>query len=105
MGWLAIALIASAIVGSIAMTLRRRRQPPAAEASVDAPSARPKRPDTALAELREMRNALAPATHRRVERRRSPGVVPPKIERRRKGTRRVSQEPGRPDPGTEPGRE
>lgn len=105
MGWLALALLASAIAGSIAMTLRRRTQRASAEALVDAASAQPKRPDTALAELREMRDALAPATHSRVERRRSPGAGAPKIERRRKGTRRASQEPGRPDPGTEPGRE
>lgn len=105
MGWLALALIASAIAGSIAMTLRRRTQRAAAEASIDAPSAQSKRPDTALAELREMRDALAPATHRRVERRRSPVANPPKVERRRKGTLRAGQKSGRRDPPTGSGRE
>ncbi len=105
MGWLALALIASAIVGGIAMTLRRRAQRPAVEASADTRSVRPKRPDTALTELREMRDALAPATHSRVERRRSPGARAPKVERRRKSTRRASEESGRPEPGTGPGRE
>ena len=105
MGWLVLTLISLAIVGSIAMKSRRRTQRHAAEASVDTPSTRPKRPDTALAELREMREALASATHSRIERRRSPGAGPPKVERRRKGTRRASHEPGRRDPATGSGRE
>ena len=46
--------------------------------------------ETALAELRHMREALAPAAHNRVERRRSPPPgTGPKIERRKKGARRV----------------
>ena len=45
--------------------------------------------ETALSELRLMREALGPAAHNRVERRRNPPPgTGPKIERRKKGVRR-----------------
>jgi len=90
MGWLVLALIGPVLVGGIVVALRRRSRRLGAEASADLESVRPKRPDTALAELRGMRDALGPATHSRIERRRSPGSSAPKIERRRKGTHRTS---------------
>ena len=91
MGWLLLALIGPVLVGGIVVELRRRKtRRLGAEAPADVESVQAKRPDTALAELRAMRDALGPAMHSRIERRRSPGSNAPKIERRRKGTHRAS---------------
>lgn len=90
MGWLVLALIGPVLVGGIVVALRLRTRRLGAGAPADAESVQPKRPDTALAELRSMRDALGPATHSRIERRRTPGSGAPKIERRRKGTHRAS---------------
>ena len=63
-------------------------QPPSGHQG--APSTRAPRHDTALDELRAMREALKPAEHSRVERRRpaGSGAPPPDIERRRKAAGR-----------------
>jgi hypothetical protein len=97
MGWLAIVLGGLAIVAAVlfGMHRRRRRIDAAAEAPAPAPGdeAQRTRAATALSELRGMREALGPATHNRVERRRTPqpGTVP-KIERRKKGGSRRGPE-------------
>jgi hypothetical protein len=90
MDWLSIALVVLALLG-VATLLRRRRR----TSSPDAPPATPGEEarrlhqQTALSELRDMREALGPAAHNRVERRRSPPPgKAPKIERRKKGARR-----------------
>ena len=93
MGWLDFALGGLVIAAGAVLNLRwlRRRRSRVAPATASAvEGAQPKRADTALSELRELREALAPATHNRVERRRSPpsGAVP-NIERRKKGARRI----------------
>ena len=67
---LVMALAGLAIAAGIVLTLRQRTRRFAAEDRAD--MANPKRPDTALGELREMREALGPATHSRVERRHPP---------------------------------
>ncbi len=64
---MAIALAGLVIAAGIVLTRWQRARRVAAEDGADAAS--PKRPDTALGELREMREALGPAMHRRVERR------------------------------------
>ena len=91
MEWLALAAGAVALAAVVVLIVRRfgRRE---VDASSGDPSARPdqrRRPDTALSELRDMREALGPAAHNRVERRRNPQPgSAPKIERRKKGARR-----------------
>jgi hypothetical protein len=88
MGWLPAALAALAILVVLVLLIRRRRRRAAAEAEqVD--EIKRLRAETALSELRDMREALGPAAHNRVERRRNPQPgSAPKIERRRKGARR-----------------
>ena len=93
MGWTDVALGALVLVAGALLNLRwwRRRRSRAVPADASAVEvAQPKRADTALSELRALREALAPATHNRVERRRSPppGSVP-SVERRKKGARRI----------------
>ena len=89
MGWLAIVLGGLAIVVAVFLGVRARRRridtaATAAAAPVD--EAQRTRAATALSELRDMREALGPATHNRVERRRTPQAgTAPKIERRKKG--------------------
>lgn len=90
MDWLSIALVVLALLGVATLLLRRRRT-----SSPDAPPAPPGEEarrlhqQTALSELRDMREALGPAAHNRVERRRNPPPgTGPKIERRKKGVRR-----------------
>lgn len=62
-----MALAGLAIVAGIVFVRLQRKRRADADDGVDA--AGPKRPDTALGELREMREALGPAMHSRVERR------------------------------------
>ena len=92
MDWLSIALVALALLGAAILLLRYRRRrtaPPEGPASAPGEEARRLHPQTALSELRDMREALGPAAHNRVERRRNPPAgSAPKIERRRKGARR-----------------
>lgn len=64
---MAVALAGLVIAAGIVLTRRQRTRRVAAEDSADVAS--PKRPDTALGELRDMREALGAATHRRLERR------------------------------------
>ncbi|MGZ5242180.1 MAG: hypothetical protein ACXWCN_18845, partial [Caldimonas sp.] len=78
MGILAIALGGLAIVvgaGATVLVLRRRRPGASSGAApqATAPAANG-RPDTALGELRDLREALTPAEHSRVERRRTPSA-------------------------------
>ena len=91
MDWLSIPLAALVLVGAAILLLRRRRRDAAgaSEASLPGDEVRRLRQETALSELRDMREALGPAAHNRVERRRNPlpGMAP-KIERRKKGVRR-----------------
>lgn len=93
MGWLAFAAGALALAAVVVLIVRRFRRRLAGALPADSvpagDSGQRKRVDTALSELRDMREALGPATHTRVERRRNPppGSVP-KIERRKKGARR-----------------
>ena len=98
MDWLSIALVALALLVAATFLLRRRRRRATpAEGPATAPGEEAKRlhQQTALSELRDMREALGPAAHNRVERRRSPPPgTAPKIERRKKGARRWSS--GRP---------
>jgi LPXTG-motif cell wall-anchored protein len=97
MDWLPFALVALALLGAAVVLLRRRRRRTAApDAPASAPASAPgdevirTRQQTALSELRDMREALGPAAHSRVERRRNPQPgAAPKIERRKKGTRRA----------------
>ena len=94
MEWLAIALVGLMVGGAAACGVRRlRRRSHGAsveEGGSASAAAQRQRPDTVLSELRDMRDALGPATHNRVERRRTPGTgAPPKAERRKKGTHRV----------------
>ena len=103
MGWLALALIGLVIVVATALGLRRQRRRRTDAATAEAAPAGEgpprKHSSTALSELRDLREALGPAAHNRVERRRTPQPgTAPKIERRKKGGRR--------GPGVEPpGRE
>ena len=88
-----VALVVLALLGVATLLLRRRRSS-APDAPPTSPGDEAKRlhAETALAELRHMREALAPAAHNRVERRRSPPPgTAPKIERRKKGVRRTIQ--------------
>src|SRR4051812_9200621 len=89
-GWLPAALAGAAILILVllVLALRRRRQRVEAEAeSID--EVKRRRAETALRDLRDMREALGPAAHNRVERRRNPAPgAAPKIERRKKGARR-----------------
>ena len=98
MGWIEIALAGLAIVAAAVLGLRwwrRRAAAAAAEPAAPAGEAVQRQRATALSELRDMREALGPATHNRVERRRTPPPgTAPKIERRKKGG-------GRPGPGPE----
>ena len=92
MDWLPIALAGLLALG-VAMYLlrRRRRRAGPADGPVSAPGEEARRlhQETALSELRDMREALGPAAHNRVERRRNPQPgTAPKIERRKKGARR-----------------
>ena len=64
---MAMALAGLVIAAGIVLARRQRMRGVVAEDLADAAS--PKRPDTALGELREMREALGPAMHSRVERR------------------------------------
>ena len=89
MGWLAFAAGALVLAAVVVLLLRRLRRMPGAVAGDSVPAdeaAQRRHANTALSELRDMREALGPATHNRVERRRTPqpGTVP-KIERRKKG--------------------
>ena len=99
MDWLALVLAGAALLVAAALStilvLRWRRQRGAAVLgrAATSPGEEAKRlhAETALAELRHMREALAPAAHNRVERRRSPPPgTAPKIERRKKGARRTT---------------
>ncbi len=47
-------------------------------------SSESRRADSVLHDLRDLREALSPAEHSRVERRRTPADIPPTGERRRK---------------------
>jgi hypothetical protein len=87
-GWLPAVLAGLAILVLLLLALRRRRRrADAAEEPVD--EVKRLRGETALSDLRDMREALGPAAHNRVERRRNPQPgTAPKIERRRKGVRR-----------------
>ena len=91
MDWLSIALVALALLGAAMLLLLRRRR--RAEPDASAPpgeQARRLHQQTALSDLRDMREALGPAAHNRVERRRNPPAgSAPKIERRKKGARRA----------------
>jgi len=97
MGWLAlviagVALLVAAILSAILIRDWRRQR--SAAAPVDAVAsggdlAKRLHAETALSELRHMREALGPAAHNRVERQRNPPpATAPKIERRKKGVRR-----------------
>ena len=90
-GWLPVALAALAILALLLIVLRwRRRRAGGADEPVD--EVKRLRAETALSELRDMREALGPAAHNRVGRRRNPQPgSAPKIERRKKGTRRGSE--------------
>jgi hypothetical protein len=94
MGWLAIALVGLLIVVAAVLGLRRQRRRRAEADAVEAVPAgeelQRKHSSTAMSELRDLREALGPATHSRVERRRTPQPgTAPKIERRKKGGRRA----------------
>ena len=94
MGWLDLAAGAVALAAVVALIVRRfRRRAVDASSGDSVPSTGSgprRRADTALSELRDMREALGPATHNRVERRRNPPPgTAPKIERRKKGVRRA----------------
>ena len=91
MDWLSITLIVLALLGVATLLLRRRRtSSPEAPASAPGEDAKRLHQQTALSELRDMREALGPAAHNRVERRRNPQAgSAPKIERRKKGVRRT----------------
>ena len=96
MDWLALviaaaALLVAAILSAILFRGWRQQRRAAAPAEV-APSrgdeAKRLHAETALSELRHMREALGPAAHNRVERRRSPPLATaPKVERRKKRVR------------------
>ena len=96
MGWLAlviagVALLVAAILSAILFRDWRRQRRAAATGPATSPGEEARRlhAETALSELRHMREALAPAAHNRVERRRNPQPgTAPKIERRKKGVRR-----------------
>jgi len=97
MEWLAlviagVALLVAAVLSTILVRGWRRQRSTAVPAPVIAlpgDEARRLHAETALSELRYMREALAPAAHNRVERRRNPPPgTGPKIERRKKGVRR-----------------
>jgi hypothetical protein len=92
MDWLALVVAGLALMVAALLFLRWLRQRDAADsepASLPGDEAKRLHAQTALSELRHMREALAPAAHNRVERRRSPPPgTGPKIERRRKGVRR-----------------
>jgi len=98
MEWLALvlagaALLVAAFLSSILVLRWRRQRSAAPSGPATSPGDEAKRlhAETALAELRHMREALAPAAHNRVERRRSPPPgTAPKIERRKKGVRRTT---------------
>jgi len=86
-------LVAATLSAILFMRLRRQRSAAASEPPATSPGDEAKRlhAETALAELRHMREALAPAAHNRVERRRNPPPgTGPKIERRKKGVRRTT---------------
>ena len=87
-GWLPAVVAGLAILVLLFLALRRRRHRNDAPGdTVDA--VKRLRAETALSELRDMREALGPAAHNRVERRRNPQPgSAPKIERRKKGGRR-----------------
>jgi LPXTG-motif cell wall-anchored protein len=91
MDWLPIALAGVAALGAAMFVLRRRRRTTAPEGSPPDPdeAIMRTRQQTALSELRDMREALGPAAHNRVERRRNPPPpgVAPKVERRKKTVR------------------
>jgi hypothetical protein len=92
MGWLAIVLggLAIILIGAFVALRQVRRRAADAEATAPGDEAQRTRAATALSELRDMREALGPATHNRVERRRTPQPgSAPKIERRKKGVRRA----------------
>ena len=88
-GWLPAVLAGLAILVLLVLALRRRRRRAGPD---DEPvdEVKRRRAETALSDLRDMREALGPAAHNRVERRRNPQPgAAPKIERRKaKGTRR-----------------
>jgi len=93
MEWLVeIVLVGLALFAVALLLLRRRRRHAAGPGQAAAPGDEAKRlrQETALSELRDMREALGPAAHSRVERRRNPPPgTAPKIERRKKGARRA----------------
>ena len=97
MGWLALviagaALLVAAVLSAILFRDWRRQRSaavPAVAAASPGEEAKRLHAETALSELRLMREALGPAAHNRVERRRNPPPgTGPKIERRKKGVRR-----------------
>jgi|SRR6188768_3035843 hypothetical protein len=97
MGWLALVIAAAALLVAAVLSAilfrdwRRQRSAAIPAQAVVSPGDEAKRlhAETALSELRHMREALAPAAHNRVERRRNPQPgTAPKIERRKKGVRR-----------------
>jgi hypothetical protein len=100
MGWLALviagaALLVAAILSAILFRDWRRQRRAAVTGPATSPGEEARRlhAETALSELRHMREALAPAAHNRVERRRNPPPgTGPKIERRKKGVRRSPEE-------------
>lgn len=93
MGTLAIALGGLIIVlfalANVRVLRRRRNDAAQGAAPEEGPaSATKNRPDTALGELRDLREALNPAEHTRVERRRTPNeIARTSGERRRKRPR------------------
>ncbi len=92
MDWLAPLLGVLGVLVALMLALRWRQRRRAAVATSPASpgeEAKRLRAETALSELRHMREALGPAAHNRVERRRNPPpAAAPKIERRKKGVRR-----------------
>jgi hypothetical protein len=87
-GWLPAVLAAVAILVLLLLVLRRRRRRAGSETG-EVDEVKRLRAETALSELRDMREALGPAAHNRVERRRNPPPGnAPKIERRKRGARR-----------------
>lgn len=86
-GWLPAVLAGAVVLLLVLFALRRRRRGAVEPSGAD--EVKRLRAETALSDLRDMREALGPAAHSRVERRRHPlpGSTP-KIERRKKGARR-----------------
>jgi hypothetical protein len=95
MGWLALVIAGIALLVAVILSAilfrdwRRQRSAPVEVVTSPGEEAKRLHAETALSELRHMREALGPAAHNRVERRRNPPpATAPKIERRKKGVRR-----------------